>query len=240
MALAAGGEELERALERARQRYVLRGSTMELLSKRLLALNLRKLGEEQHEVAPRSYVFLGGAVAGGSEYEAFVRDFKATQAIAVLRYLCDGVAWPNTGTAAPASDVLDPLAAQREPEGRHGRELPDIVWDAGPDAAATVDDACVDAALTLPRRLFDEHQGGCGAGRGGLACAEVSDVEWAALRGFSPGCARPSATAADRAPEAAVSVTAAHGAPAGCIACAPAANGGDRGIHTGTVLPLRA
>jgi hypothetical protein len=91
--------ELDALLRSAREAgHIPQGTTNEVNSKALLALNLRKLGGEHLSWAPRSYIVLPSAAettvtatatatAGirRDEFDAFLLDFKASRAIAILQ-----------------------------------------------------------------------------------------------------------------------------------------------------------
>ena len=64
------------------------GSADELNCKDMLALNLRKLGEEVHHLAPRSYVILPQRECDG-EFDAFVKDFMLSRALAILKFIAE-------------------------------------------------------------------------------------------------------------------------------------------------------
>jgi len=150
------------------------GSVTEVNSKRLLALNLRKLGGSELRYTPRSYILINDSV--GHEFADFVRDFKVSQAFAILKYLSDlqqrTRVLPRTASARAAGAQV--------PEGIFGREVPDILWQPGPDAAQVVTADMVRIAMLVTERALEVFRQG-----GRISSAVVTDEEWAMLHGFS-------------------------------------------------------
>lgn len=148
----------------------IRGSVSEVNSKRLLALNLRKLRGEEFHFVPRSYVVLGRE----GEFEEFVRDFKASQAVAVLKHVARHHARGDVTLSGC-------LPADRWTEGIHGRLLPEIQWLPRSDVEDVLSGACVDVAMVVTKRVSNVLRGG-----GQLADVDVTEEEWSFLSGFSP------------------------------------------------------
>jgi hypothetical protein len=186
MSTQAPDMELEALLRSAREAgHIPQGTTNEVNSKALLALNLRKLGDEHLCWAPRSYVVLrpagGAVVAAGSsrqdEVNAFLGDFKASRAIAILqRVVAMHDTCSNERPTCQLSGALvavepepeaepEPAAApEPEPEPQPGgsdarrhddTQRPEGLWDREapeitwePRAESPITGSCVDAALS--------------------------------------------------------------------------------------------
>lgn len=172
------------ALERARCRDVPPGSVKEIALKHLLALNARKLGTRGFGLVPRSYLIEDNEGCG-PEFEYFVKDFKLSQAVAVLLCVVDGPCRDSSRGSADALDAIDKdaLREERVPEGLWGRELVDIRWQPGPDPGKHANAEIVAAALSVVRRISSSVSGleGCLCG-----APPVEDEEWCVLRSFSP------------------------------------------------------
>mmetsp|Transcript_39005 Transcript_39005/g.107400 ORF Transcript_39005/g.107400 Transcript_39005/m.107400 type:complete len:539 (-) Transcript_39005:177-1793(-) len=159
-----------------------RGSVAELNSKRLLALNLRKLGGEELLFTPRSYVLAWG----DDEFESFVSDFKVSQAFAVLKYVSRSPQMEREQCRCSPHFQKGLGPETERPEGLLGREAPKVIWQSGPDQTQPVTDLCVNAALAVARRVLEVfRQGGLGSG-GSFASVTVNEGEWALLRAFHP------------------------------------------------------
>ena len=165
-------------LKRARCYDVPPGSVKELCFKHLLALNLRKLGDQASCLAPRSYVLQPGNGLE-AEYAAFAEDFKISLALAVVKHLA---AAPEA-RGKPRGPLVDASASAREPEGLWGREEAPIAWQPGPDASQPLPAAGGAAALDVCRRLAAALERG---GHAAAAACRVELGEWEAIRAFSP------------------------------------------------------
>jgi hypothetical protein len=205
------GVELEALLKSAREAGNMpRGTTNELNSKALLALNLRKLGDAHLSWAPRSYVVLPAGTEQGdcSEIEAFLHDFKASRAIAILQKVVATASARGNERSSPQSETLADPEPEPEPEPeaelQHGglevrghddthrperlwgREAPTITWEPRPQHPIAGD--CVDVALSVVGQLSDAD--------GELQEVTISNVEWVQLR----GCRLDSSVAGDVTP----------------------------------------
>ncbi|CAE8609497.1 unnamed protein product [Polarella glacialis] len=167
------------------------GSVKEINSKRLLALNLRKLGGGEFHFTPRSYVLVTDSL--GHEFVDFVHDFKASQAFAILKYVSND----QSGCAGlPCSTRVEPPNLQL-PEGTFGRELPDISWEPGPDPTRGVTTDMVRTSVAVAERAIEVfHQGGR------ISSVVVTDEEWTVLHDFSPHASPNGLDVAAYAPQA--------------------------------------
>ena len=169
------------------------GAADELNVKGLLALNLRKLGAEAPLLAPRSYVLLPAPATGPSgeevrseaagadaEFAAFVADFRASRALAILKRVAAAPAGAPDPAAEPEPEPEpEPDCDSQRPEGLWDREIPVIPWE--PPPSRRIDEACVTVALAVAARcaaaaaedpaLFPTH-----------GAAAVTDAEWETLR----------------------------------------------------------
>lgn len=176
---------LAKALEAAR--YIApRGSVNELVSKRLLALNLRKSSPESLAFAPRAYVF-SPEDADGGEFSDFVEDFKLSQALAIVRRLANADSEvPRVSASAPCGYDEAWRQAQEQPEGLRGRVAPDIPWEEPRVPGGRLSAVAAAAALAATRRSLAR----CGRGDPllGVGCSRclVEDDEWSELRCLCP------------------------------------------------------
>ena len=138
------------------------GSVSEIHLKHLLALNLRKLQGAEHAFTPRSYILLPGDFE--EEFHNFVLDFKTSQALAVVKHLATPV------TPMCQDDTV--AGFSWHPEGLWGRELPEIRWEAGPEAENPLSKETVEVALLIVETLLEGIE------------RKISEAEWLQLRHF--------------------------------------------------------
>jgi len=182
------------------------GSADELNCKELLALNLRKLGEEVHHLAPRSYVILPQREIDG-EFDAFLKDFMVSRALAILKNVVESGDEPSEQTAISDAQLQedDPDESTR-PRSHHessqrlstsggkthvGRQVgadidapvPVIRWE--PHPTQPIDDKVVNTALEVARRYLSR-----------LVPLEVRQDEWCILRNAKLDCNASAGTGA--------------------------------------------
>lgn len=163
------------------------GTLFEVCSKRLLALNLRKLGGRDLHFAPRCYM-LPWDNGAGSEFEDFVQDFKFSQALAILKCVSDPASGPGSACAPACAQSLTAADGPDSPEGLHGRDLPSVSWEPGPEPelGRVVSEADVAVACDVVRRAIATWGNG-----GGISSFAINAEEWATLRIACPGLGRP-------------------------------------------------
>lgn len=185
-ARAGAGLSLTAALEAARGK-ALKGSLNELSSKRLCALNLRKLGAEALSFVPRCYILVEDEAV--SEFGAFVADFQLTQALAILKRLLA----PGPAPLAAVDDTEELCHRQEKPEGLWGRELPQLDWRSGPDPTRLLDAPLVGvAAAVVDRALKGTHaaRDRPGGPAGALHFEGATNEEWEVLASACAGSGR--------------------------------------------------
>ena len=173
------------------------GSADELNCKDMLALNLRKLGEEVHHLAPRSYVILPQRECDG-EFDAFVKDFMLSRALAILKFIAEPHGEQIEITAANDVEMRDNdpdestrprthhessqrLSASGEKTSTHKKaaesdsSVPVIRWE--PHPTRPIDRDIVNTVLEVAQRYVSR-----------LVPFEIRQDEWSTLRSARLDC----------------------------------------------------
>mmetsp|Transcript_137204 Transcript_137204/g.438764 ORF Transcript_137204/g.438764 Transcript_137204/m.438764 type:complete len:556 (+) Transcript_137204:287-1954(+) len=196
----AASQGLAAALDAAR--YISpQGSVSELSSKRLLALNLRKLGGEELQFTPRSYI-LTSEELGGAEFADFVRDYKLSHALAVLQRVALSETSPTSELSATSRLEVGACneawrQAQEQAEGLHGRVAPAIPWEEGPVPTQPIAELELDSAIFVVSQALSDHRDGHA-----FFSSHIAEDHWRILRCLCPLLSPVDAGLAGRAEEA--------------------------------------